>query len=165
MADTIHAVLERIEAQQRRVPTTHSVFCKRSNGPDDLFLRERCRATVFVGGPHETITHNSFVGSADDCCRSDAHKSCSCLGLGLAWRRMGMGLGGAALGLAAGALIGSALAAPYCYVRTAMATRPTAMVTAIRVTAMAMGPMAELVSAMLSDSWPSHSDAWSGFRP
>src|SRR6516165_5396444 len=46
----------------------------------DAGALRRIRETVFVGGRHETITHYSFNGGADDRCRYVNHKSGSSSG-------------------------------------------------------------------------------------
>ncbi|MGB8632627.1 MAG: hypothetical protein WCD69_25175, partial [Xanthobacteraceae bacterium] len=58
----------------------------------------------------EITARYSLNSSADDRCRSVAHKS-PALAFGWGWRGGGWGWGGAAVGLAAGALIGGAIAA------------------------------------------------------
>src|SRR5215472_4282984 len=46
---------------------------------------------VFVGEFHETVRHYSSYSGVDDSCSSIPHQSCSRLGLGLAWWRLGLG--------------------------------------------------------------------------
>src|SRR5215467_13705926 len=64
-----------------------------------------------VGGFHETVTHYSFYGGADDCCRSVTHKPAQAQASGWGWGWPGL--------VAAGTETGNALTGygcdPPCY--------------------------------------------------